>query len=1145
MKKHKLTALAAALCLLCTGVPFTGITGTAIGFSASAADEEKLTSGPLTYAIEDGNVTITGFDGSTKTVKIPDKIDGNPVTKIGKTAFYETDITSVTIPEGVTYIESGAFWHCGSLTEIKLPSTLTTIEGFAFNDCKSLEKIDIPESLTSIGKDAFTDTPWIKAKMAESPFVIINGILVDASAVVTQIRGEVKDARDKAAAEAEELAEWRKPGKHNGIITNQVGYFPELVKKATLVTDETKAIDFELLDAGGKTVFTGKSTPFGFDKASGDNVQIIDFSDFKTEGTYTLKAATGETSQAFNIGVRETYSGLMYDALNYFYQNRSGIAIESQYITSGDTEKLARGVAHNPDIATIQQVFGYEGSEGTQDVTGGWYDAGDHGKYVVNGGIALWMMQNQYERASLKGTADAYADGTMKLPENGNSYPDLLDEARYEMEWMLTMMVQDGDYKDMAYHKIHDAKWSALGLDPANDVFERYLLPPSTAATLNLAACGAQAYRLWKDLDPDFAEKCLTAAKNAYAAAQKHPDVLAPNKEHGGGGAYGDSNVTDEFYWAACELFISTGDKAYYDDAKSSKNAFTITTDGVDGVFDWGGTAALGSLSLLLHQDAVSEKESASLRDSLTKTADVYVDYADSQGYGILYGGYTDKNDYINYVWGSNSFVVDDAVILAYAYDETKESKYLGGIVSAMDYILGRNALDFSYVTGYGSHSVQYPHHRFWAVTENPSFPKAPCGVLCGGPNSDIADPAIKATDCMHGETPAQLCYIDSNQAYSVNECAINWNAPLAWVTGYLCEQTGGIAVSQPSGGQQLPEPLKPEEIPYPDIIVTIPDGVTVIGEQIFGKEKGYVQGVELPESVTAISKEAFYRCTLLENLNIPKGIEIVGDRAFGDTPWLTKMLEDTPLLIFNNILIDGTTAEGDVQIPDGVTSVLGSAFKLNDAITSVTMPETVVRIGPSAFQNCSALTSVKLPESLKSIEQSAFAGTGLTELTIPAGVETIGEEAFINCTSLPEVTLPGKNVSIGREAFGCTSTFTSTGQYSYLFVHRVIEDFVVNCYKDSTADTFAAKTGLKVNYLDGTAPTDPTEIVYGDIDCDGKITIVDVISLNKNLMVGDPISKAGKRNADVNKDGKVDEVDSLNILKAVVEITVLPVVTK
>ncbi len=1142
MKKHTLTALAAALCLLCTGVPFTGITGETTSFSASAADEEKLTSGALTYAVEDGTVAITGFDGSTKSVQIPAKIDGMPVVRIDDMVFYQTGITSVTIPEGVTSIGTGAFWHCGNLTDVKLPSTLTTIARFAFNDCKSLDSISIPESLTSIGKDAFTATPWMEAQMKKSPYVIINGILVDASAVVSNVRDEVKEARDKAAQEAEELAEWRKPGKHNGIITNQVGYFPDLVKKATLVTDETEAIDFELLDESGKAVFSGKSTPFGFDKASGDNVQIIDFSAFKTEGIYTLKAATGETSQAFKIGILDTYSGLMYDALNYFYQNRSGIAIESQYITSGDAEKLARRAAHNPDVATIQQVFGYEGSEGTQDVTGGWYDAGDHGKYVVNGGIALWMMQNQYERAALKGTAAAYADGTMKLPENGNSYPDLLDEARYEMEWMLTMMVQDGDYKDMAYHKIHDAKWSALGLDPADDVFERYLLPPSTAATLNLAACGAQAYRLWKDLDPEFAEKCLTAAKKAYAAAQKHPDVYAPNKEHGGGGAYGDSNVTDEFYWAACELFISTGDKAYYDDAKASDHAFNIKTDGVSGVFDWGGTAALGSLSLLLHPDAVSETEIASVRDSLTKTADVYVDHANSQGYGILYGGYTDKNDYINYVWGSNSFVVDDAVILAYAYDETEETKYLSGIVSAMDYILGRNALDFSYVTGYGEHSAQYPHHRWWAVLEKPTFPKAPCGVLCGGPNSDIADPAIKATDCMHGETPAQLCYIDSNQAYSVNECAINWNAPLAWVTGYLCEQNGGIAVSQPSGGQQLPEPLKPEEIPYPDIIVTIPDGVKVIGEQVFGKEGGYVQEVKLPDSVTAISNEAFYRCGSLERLNIPTAIESVGDRAFGDTPWLTQMLEETPLLIFNGILIDGTTAEGDVVVPDGVKSILGSAFKLNDALTSITIPEGVVRIGPAAFQSCTALTNVKLPETLKTIEHDAFADTGITSITIPAAVTTIGDQAFINCTSLPEVTLANKDVSIGTEAFGCTSTFTSTGQYSYLFVHRVIEDFVMNCYKDSTADTYATKTGLQVKYLDGAPATDPDGVLYGDINADGKVTIIDVISLNRHLMINEPISKTGLKNADVDKNGTIDEVDSLNILKAVVEMVTLPV---
>ncbi len=1140
MKKHKITALAAALCLLCTGLPMNGIQSSIHTLTASAA-EEKPTFGDFTYSVEDGCVTITSCDLSLETVEIPKTIDGMPVTKIGSIAFYESALTSIVIPEGVTTICSGAFWHSKSLAEVKLPSTLTTIESFAFNDCQALEKIEIPKSVTYIGNSALGDTPWIAAEKEKSPFVIVNGILIDATDVVADRLAEIQAEKDKAAEEAEQAKIWKRAS----IITNQIGYFTDRAKKATLITEEKDSIKFELLDADGKSVYSGVSTPHGYDIESDDNVQILDFSDFTKEGTYTLKAETGEESRAFDIGVTDTYSALLTDALNYFYQARSGVDIEAKYITSGDAEALARDAGHSPDIAEVFQGTGYEASSGTQDVSGGWYDAGDHGKYVVNAGISLWLVQNEYERAVLKGTADAYQDGTMQIPENDNGYPDLLDEARFEMEWLLRMMVQDGDCKDMAYHKVHGIKWTALGLNPANDTTPRILMPPSTAATLNLAACAAQSYRLWKDLDAEFADECLTAAKNAYAAAKAHPDMYAPLVETAvdGGGAYGDDVVTDEFYWAACELYAATGDKSYYTDLQDSSWAFDVPEDmnggeatGFTGSFDWGHTAALGSLTLTLFPDVLSKDENTTLKKNLLETADAYVAIVNEQGYGLPYKGTMEPGDnFPRYTWGSNSFVADNAIVLAYAHDISAESKYLDGAVSAMDYLLGRNPLDLSYVTGYGVHTSQYPHHRWWAVQIKPVFPKAPCGVLVGGPNCGLEDPVIQRTKWKAGKIAPQKVYIDDIEAYSVNECTINWNAPLAWVTSYLCEQSGGIIASQPSAGVQLPEPEIPVDDGTPDpVIITIPDGVTTIGEQIFGKHKSNVTEVILPESVTSISNEAFYRCGLLSKLTLPTSIEAIGSKAFGDTAWLKEQLADSPLLIINNILIDGTTAKGDVVIPDGVTAILGSTFKLNKSITSVVIPEGVERIGASAFYGCEALTDVTLPESLKVIEQSAFSGCGLTSLTIPSGVKTIGLEAFVNCTDLPEVTINADDAVIGKEAFGCTSTFTANGQYSYIFIHLVLEDFIVKCNSGSTGEEYAKTTGVQVAYLDG--PAEPG-VVYGDVNADGTVDVLDVILLNKALLGGAELTDEGERNADVDKDGTPGPSDSLSILKYLVKL--------
>ncbi len=592
-----------------------------------------------------------------------------------------------------------------------------------------------------------------------------------------------------------------------GILTNQVNYFPQLEKKATLLSDQTSSVSFSLLDESGKTVFTGDSSVLGEDADSGDSVHVLDFSKFQEPGTYTLEA-DGQKSRSFSIGGTAYYSGMLYDALNYFYQNRSGIAIESQFITSGDSTSLARAAGHSNDTARITTDWDDLNSNGgTQDVTGGWYDAGDHGKYVVNGGISLWMMQNQYEHAKQKGDTGAYEDGTMSIPENNNGYPDLLDEARWEMEWMLKMIVQDGEYADMAYHKVHDIKWTALGMTPADDTLERILKPPTTCATLNLAACAAQASRLWRDLDSDFSKQCLDAAEAAYAAAKKHPDLYAPIDQSIGGGPYGDDDATDEFYWAAAELYLTTGDSSYQKDMKASDWYLDVPTtlkggESVDTVasFDWGHTAALGSISLSLYPDQLG-KDAEKLSDAFSEAADTYLQLEDEQGYGQPYAASTiSSSDSDNgYVWGSNSFVIDNAIILAYAYDLTDNTDYLNGAATAMDYLLGRNPVDYSYVTGYGTHAVQYPHHRFWAHQLSESFPMAPSGVLVGGPNSGMEDPWVQGSGWKKGEIPPAKCYLDHIEAWSVNECTINWNEPLAWMTAFLCDATDGIMVGSVS----------------------------------------------------------------------------------------------------------------------------------------------------------------------------------------------------------------------------------------------------------------------------------------------------------------------------------------------------------
>ncbi len=585
------------------------------------------------------------------------------------------------------------------------------------------------------------------------------------------------------------------------ILTNQLGYFPDGEKKATLLSDSKKAVKFELYNSDGKKVFDGKSEPAGHDADSDDDVHILDFSDYNGEGDGFYIVAGDSESREFSIK-NNLYSNMLYDSLNYFYQNRSGVPIESQYISSGNPSELARAAGHNPDNCTTELVWGYSDSY-SLDVTGGWYDAGDHGKYVVNGGISLWTMQNQYERSlHVKGVnQDLYGDGALNIPESGNGVPDILDEARVELEWMMSMMVPDGyRYAGMVHHKIHDEKWTGLAVAPADDDKQRIIKPPTTAATLNMAACAAQGYRLWKDFDKKFADTCLENAKKAYEAAKKNPSMYAPLDESTGGGAYGDNHTDDEFYWAAAELYLATGDKSYYKDMTDSEYAFSVETElnggednGVSGCFDWGNVAALGTMSLATVQEGLSDKEIKKITKSFEDAADYFTDVEKSQGYGVpmtasevaAAGGGTVHG----YPWGSNSFVVNTAVIMAYAYDLTGEKSYIDGAREALDYIMGRNPLDNCYVTGYGTHSSKNPHHRWWSNQVDDNFPSAPAGVLVGGPNSGLQDPWVQGLGWIPGENAPQLCYVDHIEAWCTNECTINWNAPLAWMTGFFTDE--------------------------------------------------------------------------------------------------------------------------------------------------------------------------------------------------------------------------------------------------------------------------------------------------------------------------------------------------------------------
>jgi endoglucanase len=579
--------------------------------------------------------------------------------------------------------------------------------------------------------------------------------------------------------------------------TNQVGYLPRAQKRATVATEATSPQAWTLFDAEGHPVASGATTVLGLDAASGEVLHTADFSSFEQPGAgYTLEAY-GERSYPFDIG-NDVLARLKYDALQFFYHSRSGIEIAMPYAGGTQWARAAGhvGIAPNQGDLDVPCFDGVDnrgvpwpGCSYTLNVTKGWYDAGDHGKYVVNGGLSTWLLLNEYERALrlAPSSRGALADGTSNIPENDNDVPDVLDEARWELEFLLSMQVPPGGGASpagMVHHKVHDANWTGLGLAPANDPQRRYLYPPSTAATLNLAAVGAQCARIWRPLDGAFAQRCLAAAERAWNAALAHPAVPAEDVFPGGGG-YTDNDVSDEFYWAAAELLATTGRPAYERFVAGSRHFLSIPVqiDPATGAarhasFGWSKTQALGSISLALNPTRLTLKQGQTVRANLLRAADAYAAEAAREPYGIPYSSSS------GYHWGSNAQILNNSVVLGLAHDVTGLRKYVDALTSGVDYLLGRNPNARSYVTGWGERAVQHPHHRFWAPSLGAAFPPPPPGAVTGGPNQNLQDPYVQAL--YPGGCAPQTCYADHLDTYSTNEVTVNWNAALAWVAARL-----------------------------------------------------------------------------------------------------------------------------------------------------------------------------------------------------------------------------------------------------------------------------------------------------------------------------------------------------------------------
>ena len=564
----------------------------------------------------------------------------------------------------------------------------------------------------------------------------------------------------------------------DNIRINQLGYFPEGPKWAIAI-GAGEASSFYILATGNRdTVFRGVLGPLLSSSNSSLQTRAINFTTLDKEGVYVISIPDVGESYPFRIGGRVLGTVVAASLKGYYYQ-RSGMALEESY-----AGRWSRPAGHpdtqvvvHPSAASDKRPAGFILSS-----PGGWYDAGDYNKYIVNSGITMGTLLDAYEDFS-----DYFDTLHTNIPSLRSSsgasvrVPDILNEVLYNLRWMLTMQdPNDGG----VYHKCTNAAFDGMVM-PDFTKAPRYVVQKGTAATLDFAAVMAQAGRILKKYSaslPGLSDSCLHAAGLAWQWAMQHPDVVydqealnrtyTPKVTTGG---YGDRDFKDEFYWAAAELLVSTGDDHY-------RKTIEERIGDPMRLPNWGNVRMMGDYTLLHWEDRLGAKWKTILhpvRQKIMQMADEYMVHMDKSAFHTVMG--KGPGDFI---WGSNSVAANEGILLINAWFLTKDKKYVEGALSNLDYLLGRNATGYCFVTGVGSHSPMHPHHRP-SVADGIEAPVP--GLLVGGPNPGMQDR-------QHYEwTEPETAYTDKSAAYACNEIAINWNAPLVYLSGAMEALAGQI----------------------------------------------------------------------------------------------------------------------------------------------------------------------------------------------------------------------------------------------------------------------------------------------------------------------------------------------------------------
>lgn len=521
---------------------------------------------------------------------------------------------------------------------------------------------------------------------------------------------------------------------YKNIFLNQCGYLPDMEKKVTFRSENP--MEFVVCKSDGSVVFHGKADKRIESKAAKETNYVGDFSAVTAPGTYYIIGNTLGESDTFYIG-ENVFDSLLQDSMKFFYLQRCGMELSTK-----DAGIYAHKACHTK-IASV-----YHETE-KKEVSGGWHDAGDYGRYIVPAAMAIAQLLLAYEK-----NTSFCAQYENNYSGKGNTIPAFLDEVKYELDWMLKMQRADGKL----YHKATCYNFCGFVM-PEEEQDEIVLSPVSVTATADFAAATALAVKFYKPFDIEYANKLEQASKKAYASLA---DFSLPggfkNPEEITTGEYGDETDLDEKYWASAELYKAFGDKKYRDDFEK------LATQKIYHGYGWMDMGSFGNIAYLSTSYPTSEELVEKIKASMISMAEEVLSACKKDGYNAALLE-------TQYIWGSNLEIANKGLQLYDAYELTKDKKYLTAACDQIHYLLGRNPMGICYLTGAGTNAPKHPHHR-------PSgfLGKAMPGMLSGGPCDWFADETIKNVLTQKNTAP-QKAFVDMTGSYSTNEVTVYWNS--------------------------------------------------------------------------------------------------------------------------------------------------------------------------------------------------------------------------------------------------------------------------------------------------------------------------------------------------------------------------------